>query len=89
MILSLILDYTNQKTKKKLIKIKEHPNYSLNKTKILDKILSKFFSLLSVFFKNQIILSNIGVTFLQNIKVNLFLRQVPLILLEPEYEKRK
>ena len=43
MILSLNLDYTNQKTKKKLIKIKEHPNYSINKKKILDKILSKFF----------------------------------------------
>ena len=87
MILSLILDFNKYKVNKKLLKIKEHPNYTIKQT-ILEKILSKIYLYFPPFFKNKIILSNIGVTFVNNIKVNLFLKQFPFILLEPNYEKK-
>ncbi len=88
MILSLILDFDKNKVIKKTLKIVEHPKYSIKKT-IFEKILSKVFYIFSLLFKNKIILSNVGVTFIDNIKVNLFLKQFPFILFEPNYKKKK
>ena len=71
MIFSLILDFNKSKVVKKSLNIKEHPKYTIKKT-VSEKILSKIYYIFSLFVKNKIILSNIGVTFVDNIKINFF-----------------
>ena len=52
MILSLILDFNKYKSCKKLLNIKEHPNYTIKQT-VLEKILSKFITYFPFFSKTK------------------------------------
>ena len=52
MILSLILDFNKYKVNKKLLKIKEHPNYTIKQT-ILKKFFQKFISYFPFFSKTK------------------------------------
>lgn len=51
--------------------------------------LFKFINLLSVFFKNRIIINNLGITFYDNLKLHLYIFQFPFLWVNPQYKKKE
>ena len=93
-IITKIFEYKSKYKFRKKIKLKkektEYIQFTLKTPGILKKkILILFFRFFSIFFKNEIIISNIGLKKFKNIFFNLHLRQFPFFWLIEDYCKNK